>query len=107
MSEMALLTGKRDSNLDTTAHRKVFPTYEENGKRYAEVTAVLPWLQANGYITTKRTEESDGTESEKPTPEDYWFVPVAKDGSAFLSNCASGGRFTIGENGDEQIGKAH
>lgn len=102
MSEMALLTGKRDANLATTAHRKVFPTYEENGKRYAEVTDVLPWLEANGYIPTKGVDYHDIPESAYASVEEYFFVPVAKDGSAFLPNCASGGRFTLGEKGAEQ-----
>src|SRR3546814_14593698 len=99
---MALRTGKRDANLATTAHRKVFPTYEENGKRYAEVGDVLPWLEANGYTATQKVDDHDIPESAHGPAEEYWFVPVAKDGSAFLSHCASGGHFTIGEKGAEQ-----
>ena len=102
MSDMALLTGKRDSNLATTAHRKVFPTYEEGGKRYAEVVDVLPWLEANGFIPTKGVDYHDIPEAAYASAEEFYFVPVAKDGSAFTPSCASGGRFTIGEKGSEK-----
>src|SRR3546814_13861108 len=96
---MALRTGKRDANLATTAHRKVFPTYEENGKRYAEVVDVLPWLEANGYTATQKVDDHDIPESAHGPAEEYWFVPVAKDGSAFLPHCASGSPFTTGITG--------
>lgn len=101
MGEIALLTGKRDATVTTTAYRKVFPTYEHDGKRYAATADVLPWLVQNGYLPTQGKDEAIDS---SPTPEhveDYLFVPVARDGSIFAPSCASGGRFTIGEKGSE------
>lgn len=102
MSEIALLTGKRDATITTTAYRKVFPTYEEGGKRYAEVVDVLPWLEANGYVPTQGIDYHDIPERARDLEDEFLFVPVARDGSVFAPSCAAGGRHTIGPKGQEQ-----
>lgn len=101
MGEIALLTGKRDATVTTTAYRKVFPTYEHDGKRYAAVADVLPWLIQNGYLPTQGKDEPAASAPATEHAEDYLFVPVARDGSIFAPSCASGGRFTIGKKGHE------
>lgn len=101
MSEIALLTGKRDATVTTTAYRKVFPTYEHDGKRYAATADVLPWLVQNGYLPTQGRHEPVEAIPIQEQADDYLFVPVARDGSIFAPSCAAGGRFTIGEKGRE------
>lgn len=101
MGEIALLTGKRDATVTTTAYRKVFPTYEHDGKRYAAVEDILPWLVQNGYLPTQGRDDPAATTPTAECVEDFLFVPVARDGSIFAPSCASGGRFTVGEKGNE------
>lgn len=97
MGEIALLTGKRDATVTTTAYRKVFPTYEHDGKRYAATADVLPWLVQNGYLPTQGRDDPSAAAPTAEREEEYLFVPVARDGSIFAPSCASGGRFTVGE----------
>ena len=101
MGEIALLTGKRDATVTTTAYRRVFPTYEHDGKRYAAAAYVLPWLIQNGYLPTQGKDEPGAAAPAAKREEQYLFVPVARDGSIFDPSWASGGRFTIGQKGNE------
>src|SRR5690606_8394651 len=48
VAEIALLLDMREATVVTNAHRKKFPSIEENHRRYAEAANVLPWLIENG-----------------------------------------------------------
>lgn len=102
IADLALLTGKREATVTTTAYRKVFVSYEEAGKRYVEVADAMPWLLANSFVPTERLGPAAASTSAQAHDEEYVFVPVSKDGSTFTPSCGSGGRYTIGEKGAEQ-----
>lgn len=105
MAEIALLLDVREPTVITNAHRKNFPTVEDENRRYAEPSEVLPWMLKQGYVPTKglpgvaesahKTEPADAID-------DFVFVPVARDGTWFGPDCRASGRFTIGAKGGEE-----
>lgn len=101
LADIALLLDVREATVVTNAHRKNFPTVEDDNRRYAEPSEVLPWMLKQGYRPTRRP----GPDSARvePASEDggIVFVPVARDGTWFGPQCRSGGRFTIGAKGEE------
>jgi hypothetical protein len=101
MHDIALLTGKRDATIATSVYRNAFKTYEHDGKRYAAVADVLPWLVENGYQPTRKDAGGGAPAPASNAVAEYVFVPVARDGSVFDSSCAVGGRYTIGAKGSE------
>ena len=104
LAEVALLLDVREATVITNAHRKNFPTVEDDNRRYAEPSDVLPWMVKQGYLPTRMPVQG---EAETPPSgasadeEAVVFVPVARDGSWFGPDCSSGGRYTIGAKGDE------
>lgn len=102
MADIALLLDVREPTVITNAHRKNFPTMENDNRRYAEPSDVLPWMQKQGYVPTRMPEiSSDTATAPEPETSKMVFVPVALDGSWFGPDCRSGGRFTIGTKGSE------
>lgn len=105
MAEIALLLDVREPTVITNAHRKNFPTVEDENRRYAEPVEVLPWMLKQGYVPTKglpgvaevahKAEPADAID-------DLVFVPVARDGTWFGPDCRASGRFTIGAKGAEE-----
>lgn len=105
MADIALLLDVREPTVITNAHRKNFPTVEDENRRYAEPADALPWMQKQGYVPTKELPEvSKAAREAEPVREidDVVFVPVARDGSWFGPDCRVAGRFTIGAKGAEQ-----
>lgn len=104
LSEVALLLDVREPTVITNAHRQNFPTVEDDNRRYAEPTDVLPWMEKQGYLPTRMPARkgAKGDTPESSTDEDIVvFVPVARDESWFSPDCRSGGRYTIGAKGSE------
>lgn len=104
MAEIALLLDVREPTVITNSHRKNFPTVEDENRRYAEPTDVLPWMEKQGYLPTRtptRKDAKPATQEASPDDEALLFVPVARDGSWFSPDCRSGGRYTIGAKGSE------
>ncbi|WP_245815692.1 hypothetical protein [Luteimonas chenhongjianii] len=99
MADIALLLDVREPTVITNAHRKNFPTVEDENRRYAEPGDALPWMLKQGYVPTKGLPgESDTAHQTEPVGDldDVVFVPVARDGSWFGPDCRVSGRFTIG-----------
>ena len=102
MADIALLLDVREPTVITNAHRKNFPTVEDENRRYAEPADALPWMLKQGYVPTRKpTTSSEPPVAPEPQIE-MVFVPVARDGSWFGPDCRSGGRFTIGAKGSEK-----
>ena len=104
MSEIALLLDVREPTVITNAHRKNFATVEDDNRRYAEPTDVLPWMEKQGYLSTNMPagkRAKGGAPKSSPEEEAVVFVPVARDGTWFSPGCRSGGRYTIGTKGCE------
>ena len=102
MADIAMLIDVREPTIVTNAHRKNFPTVEDGNRRYAEPFEALPWMQKQGYISTRMpASDSDVVREPEPKNSEMVFVPVARDGSWFGPDCRSGGRFTIGAKGSE------
>lgn len=105
MAEIALLLDVREPTVITNAHRKNFPTLEDENRRYAEPVEVLPWMLKQGYVPTKGLPGALGS-AHKAEPaeaiDDLVFVPVARDGTWFSPDCRASGRFTIGAKGAEE-----
>jgi len=99
LAEVAILADTKEANVIAAAHRKRFDTVEVEGRRMAEPKHVLEWLIAAGYLPTQRTLAATPKTAAKT---EFVFVPVARDGSAFLPDVRSAGRYTIGAKGDEQ-----
>ena len=102
--QMGLLTGKTEAAVNTAAYRDAFAFSTNNaGKKEAQPSEVLAWLKANGYAPTQGFESTWDGDPNPPSPgkEDFVFVPVARDGTWFGPDCASGGRYTIGAKGSE------
>ena len=105
MAEIALLLDVREPTVITNAHRKNFPTVEDENRRYAEPAEVLPWMLKQGYVPTKGLPGALGsTHKVEPADaiDDLVFVPVARDGTWFGPDCRASGRFTIGAKGAEE-----
>ena len=105
MAEIALLLDVREPTVITNAHRKNFPTVEDENRRYAEPAEVLPWMLKQGYVPTKGLPGASGsTHKAEPADaiDDFVFVPVARDGTWFGPDCRASGRFTIGAKGAEE-----
>lgn len=104
MAEVALLLDVREPTVITNAHRKNFPTVEDENRRLAEPADVLPWMEKQGYLPTRMPAKKGTKATAKPSSADddaVVFVPVARDGTWFSPECRSGGRYTIGEKGAE------
>ena len=88
------------------AHRKNFPTVEDENRRYAEPVDVLPWMLKQGYVPTKGLPDAPAPAAPGTEPDgdidDIVFVPVARDGSWFGPECRVSGRYTIGAKGSEE-----
>ncbi len=105
MAEIALLLDVREPTVITNAHRKNFPTVEDENRRYAEPAEVLPWMLKQGYVPTKGLPDvAEGAHKAEPADaiDDLVFVPVARDGTWFGPDCRASGRFTIGAKGAEE-----
>lgn len=104
LSDIALLLGMREQTVITNAHRKNFPTVEDDNRRYAESTGALEWMHKQGYLPTRKPagkDEKAAAHGVPPADETLLFVPYARDGSWFGPDCSSAGRYTIGAKGSE------
>ena len=101
VAEIAHLLDMREATVVTNAHRRKFPSIEQNHRRYAEAVDVLPWMVENGYRPTDMQGRETGNDTKADAVQDYVIVPVARDGSWFSPATASGGRYTIGAKGSE------
>ena len=96
-----------EATVITNAHRKNFPTVEDENRRFAEPGDVLPWMLKQGYVPTKGL-PGDGESTVRQGADvpndvhDLVFVPVARDGSWFGPECRVAGRFTVGAKGEEE-----
>jgi|GEM_PF-2535429 len=97
LAEIAVLAETKEANVIAAAHRKRFNTVEVEGRRMAEPKDVLAWLVAAGYLPTIRDPQPEST----PDASEFMFVPLARDGTAFLPDVRSAGRYTIGAKGEE------
>lgn len=105
MADIALLLDVREPTVITNAHRKNFPTVEDENRRFAEPADALPWMLKQGYIPTKGLSEASPAAQESDLAvdiDDVVFVPVARDGSWFGPGCRVSGRYTIGAKGSEE-----
>lgn len=105
MADIALLLDVREPTVITNAHRKNFPTVEDENRRYAEPADALPWMLKQGYVPTTGLPGASASalHSEAAVDaDDLIFVPVARDGSWFGPDCRVSGRFTIGAKGAEE-----
>lgn len=101
MAEIALLLDVREPTVITNAHRKNFPTVEDENRRYAEPAEVLPWMLKQGYVPTKGLPgASESAHKAEPADaiDDLVFVPVARDGTWFGPDCRASGRSTQAAN---------